>query len=67
MNTLKAKLALWLAAASTLVFTPPGRPAEPTERATLDLRPETALARAVQPFVGSNTLAGAVMLAAFAR
>jgi CubicO group peptidase (beta-lactamase class C family) len=64
MNTLKATLAFWLAAASTLVLTAPGRPAEMAGRTTLNLRPESALARAVQPFVDSNTLAGAVILVA---
>ena len=64
MNTFKTRLALWLASAFTLVLTAPGRPAETAGRTTLDLRPESALARAVQPFVDSNTLAGAVMLVA---
>ena len=64
MNTFKTRLALWLASAFTLVLTAPGRPAETAGRTTLDLRPETALARAVQPFVDTNTLAGAVMLVA---
>ena len=64
MNTLRTTLALGLQAASVLILSAPGSIAAPAERFAVNLRPETALASAVQPFVDSNTLAGAVMLVA---